>query len=149
MLMTAEVSSLHLKQEPGTHDGALQLERRYALRGHATKVDVSAMEMYYACFGCEGRLLQRRQVLHAVQRSAMGTGSAPQDLDPQHKYAIRALVAVAELYRIRSLTYVGCADMGWFRVALETFTASDKGFQWVSPSLAQTDTCINPHVMMY
>ena len=67
-----------------------------------------------------------------MQKSAAGTEAIPQDLDPQHKYAIRAVVSVVELYKIRSLLYVGCADMGWFRVALEMFTASDKGFQWVS-----------------
>ena len=67
--------------------------------------------------------------LHPVQRSAAGTEGIPQDLDLQHKYAIRAVVSVVELYKIRSLLYVGCADMGWFRVALETFTASDKGFR--------------------
>ena len=81
-----------------------------------------------------------------MQRPAAGAGAAPQDLDPQHKYAIRALVAVAELYRVRSLTYVGCADMGWFRLALETFTASDKGFQWVSLP-AKTGTSDDPLIL--
>lgn len=66
-----------------------------------------------------------------MQKAAASTKVIPQDMDTQHKYAIRAVVSVVELYKIHSLLYVGCADMGWFRVALEMFTASDRNFQWV------------------
>ena len=76
-----------------------------------------------------------------MQKASAGTGVIPQNMDPQHKYAIRAVVSVVELYKIHSLLYVGCADMGWFRVALEMFTASDKDFQWVH-LIAQRTACI-------
>lgn len=51
------------------------------------------------------------------------------DMDPLHKYAIRAMVASLEIYKARSMLYVGCADMEWLRMAVEMFTISDKGFR--------------------